>query len=45
MKMPLALLRQTRIGFDNKRYLINESVNAKTGERTCYATARDLAFE
>lgn len=45
MKMPLALLRQTRIGFDNKRYLINESVNAKTGERTWYATARDLAFE
>ena len=45
MKMPVALLRQTRIGFDNKRYLINESVNAKTGERTIYATARDLAFE
>ncbi len=45
MKMPLALLRQTRIGFDNKRYLINESVNATTGERTWYATARDLAWE
>ena len=45
MKMPLALLRQTRIGFDNKRYLINESVNATTGERTWYATASDLAME
>ena len=45
MKMPLALLRQTRIGFDNKRYLINESVNATTGERTWYATAADLARE
>ena len=45
MKMPLALLRQTRIGFDNKRYLINEAVNPTTGEREWYATARDLAFE
>ena len=39
--MPLAQLKTTKIGFDNKRYLIKEHTNQK-GERQPFAFATDL---
>ena len=44
VNMPLAQLRTTKIGFDNKRYMIKEHTNQK-GERMPYSFAIDLYRE